>query len=198
MKAPRISRRSFLAASLGLGLGGLLGLGGCHGHRAYPPLPPGVRGLSPKSYAVLALLCDRFVPPWAGHPGAVALGLPLLLAHRLQALPRDQALALHHALESLEDLTWLQGHLLPFTALPPPAQVATLNAWMGGTAGQRQAMAACLRLVAFHHHVQPASFPALGHLGPWVGRVDVGLGLDHRKAMPANPNPHVFAREGPP
>jgi hypothetical protein len=198
VKAPRLSRRSFLAASMGVALGALFGASGCHGHRAYPALPPGLRGLSPKSFAVLRVLCGLMVPPWGGHPGAVDLGLPLALALGLRALPRDQALALHHALESLEELTWFQGHLQPFTALPRAAQEGVIRAWMQGSAGQRQAMAALLRLIAFHHHVQPGSFGALAYAGPWVGRVDVGLGLKNRGAMAANPNPQVFAREAPP
>lgn len=182
---------------VGMGAASLLGLPGCTPSRSYPAPPLPLKHLSVKAYWVLEAVARRLVPAFGGQPGAGDLGVPTFLDYRLAALPKAQVADLNRALESIEDLTWLRLRVKPFTLMGPAEQDAHLRSWQGGTATQGQAFAALLRLVSFHHHVLPRAWVPLGYAGPWVGRVDVGLGKDNRGAMAQNPNPKAFLPFGP-
>lgn len=151
-----------------------------------------LKALTPKTYAVLEAVARRLVPAQSGLPGAGDLGVPTYLDWRLASLPKELVGDLNKALEALEDLTWMRLRFKPFTEMGPTEQDAHLLAWQEGNAEQRQAFNALLRLVAFHHHILPRAWAPIHFAGPWVGRVDVGLGKDNRGPMAANPNPHVF------
>ena len=97
-------------------------------------------------------------------------------------------------LDTLEDLPFLAGSFKPFTTMTPDEQDAYLANWQTSNLGvKRQAFVGLNRLAQMIYYMDARSWPAIGFPGAWVGRLDVGLGLDNQGALAANPNPNVFA-----
>jgi hypothetical protein len=81
-----------------------------------------------------------------------------------------------------------------FSALPVTSRERLLEAWQRGDwPTGRRAFMAWQRAVLMGAFGDPGLQGRIGFDGPWVGRLDVGLGTDNRGAMPAPVNDRVFA-----
>lgn len=193
--APRLSRRRFLQGALVGGAGWIAGsfvLKGCTPTRY---AERDLRFLTAKEWATLEAASTRLLPPTPGRLGARDLAVADA-ADRLfsGANPRLQH-DLKQLLNSLEDMTWLNLRFEPFTTLSAETQDAYLKSWQSSPLGlQRQGFVALAKITAMLAYMNPRSWPQIRYPGPWVGRLNLGTGLDNQADMPANPNPHVFER----
>lgn len=154
--------------------------------------------LTPARWGTLDAAGRILWPDLPGQPGAGGLRAADL-ADKLfaRANPRLQD-DLERLLDGLESLTWTTGRLRPFSALAPADQAAYLAAWRDSPlAIQRRGFAAIARMTGTLSYMQPASWEAIGFPGPWIGRIDIGLGADNQGAMATSPNPNVFTRWEP-
>lgn len=193
----RLTRRAFLRSSFCLAGGALaasLPIAGCSAP-AYSGAPAGLKLFTPRQWAVLDAAARRLVPTAPGRPGGGELGVATS-ADALFSAGNDRLKAdLARLLDTLETMPWLAGRFTPFTRMGPEAQDAYLANWMGSGIGmKRQALAGLDRLVQTIYYMDPRSWEAIHFPGPWVGRLDVGLGLDNQGPLAANPNPHIYDR----
>lgn len=190
-----LNRRTFLCGALvaaGAGLAATLPLAGCASHSYVGP-PGGLVFLSPKQWTVLDAAGRRLWPASHGRPGAGELEVATV-ADRLfsRANPRLKG-DLRQLLDTIEDQTWLALRLTPFTAMTPAEQDAYLATWRDSPVGlMRQAFVGLNRIAGMLSYMAPGSWPAIGYPGPWIGRVDLGLGPDNQGALAANPNPNIY------
>ncbi len=187
-------------AALGIAAGGLatsLPLAGC-----VPAAHPGpgrpLAFLTPARWGTLDAAGRVLWPDLPGQPGAGA-ARAAELADRLFAGAHPTLKGeIAQLLDALGSLTWTTFRFQPFSALAPADQAAYLASWRDAPfAIQRRGFAAVARLTGMLTYMQPASWEAIGFPGPWLGRVDIGLGLDGQGAMAASPNPNVFTRWEP-
>jgi hypothetical protein len=196
MTSNAISRRAFLRSALGLAAGSLaatLPLAGCR--QDDYTAPQSLAFLNAKEWRVLDAAARRLLPAGLERPSggdiSVASHADALFA---QANPRLQA-DIKKLLNSFEDLHLLALKLDPFTAMPAEEQDRYLRAWMESPLGvQRQAFVGLNRISQMLYYMDQRSWPRIGFAGPWVGRLDVGYGLDNQGDNPAPLNPHVFSR----
>jgi hypothetical protein len=178
-----LSRRAFLGRSLALAVS--LPLAGC----SRPPVenaPKDLRFFTPQQWQTLDAAAQRLVP---GVEQAVATTADQLFA---QANPRLKA-DLQKLLDTFENYTFLGGEWGRFSAMSPERQDRYLLNWQASSLGvKRQAFVGLNRLAGMLYYMEPRSWARIGYAGPWVGRIDVGLGLDNQGELAANPNPNVF------
>lgn len=192
-----LSRRAFLKRSLGATAGllaGSLPLAGCAAP-AYDHAPADLKLFTKKEWTVLDAAMRRLAPGAPNRPGAGELGTATFADQLFAgANPRLKA-DLSRLLGAWEDYTFLAGRFGPFTAMAPAEQDAYFANWLeSGLGMKRQAAVGLNRLAAMLYYMDPRAWPAIGYPGPWVGRLDVGLGLDNQGPLAANPNPNVFKR----
>ena len=157
----------------------------------YDGAPAGLKLFNARQWYTLAAATRRLAPAHGGLDTA-------LVADHLFA-PANQRLKdqLFQLLDTLEQWPVLGGSFTRFTAMAPEAQDAYLRNWQTSSVGtKRQAFVGLNRLAQMVTYMDPATWQGIGFDGPWVGRIDVGLGLDNQGELAANPNPHVFARYG--
>lgn len=193
MESPqRHSRRSFLRQALFL-MGGLFALSlplGCR-RVGYPAVGRSLSFFTPKEWTVLDRAVARLVPAAAGARVDVASAADALLSRANPTLQGD----VRRLLATFEDWTWLALRLEPFTAMSPAERDAYLEAWMDSPlAMQRQGFVALNKLAHMLFYMDARSWERIRFAGPWVGRFDVGLGLDNQGELEANPNPNVFRK----
>lgn len=186
-----LSRRRFLQATGLVALSATLPVAGCAPRRY---TTPDLSCFTPGQFAALDAASRRLVPRMGSAPGAGELEIARA-ADRLwaRANPTLQA-DLRQLLTVFEELPAMLGGA-PFSQRSPAAQDAYLRAWETSALWPaRQGFAALNKLVATLFYMDPRSWPSIGYQGPWIGRIDAGLGLDNQQEMPAPVNPHVFAR----
>lgn len=193
MESPtRHSRRSFLRHALFLA-GGLFALSlpvGCE-RVSYPAAGRSLRFFTPKEWAVLDGIVERLLPSVRSVHADVASAADALLSRANPTLQAD----VHRLLATFEDWTWLSLRFKPFTAMSPPERDSYLRAWMESPLGlQRQGFAALNKLAQMLFYMDARSWSLIGFPAPWVGRYDVGLGVDNQGDLAANPNPNVFRK----
>ncbi|MDB5097103.1 MAG: putative oxidoreductase [Cyanobacteria bacterium RYN_339] len=197
MMGTALSRRTFLKRSIGATVGllaGSLPLVACAGP-AYSHAPAGLLLFTPKEWTVLDAAVRRLAPAQPGRPGGGELGTATFADHLFaRANPRLKA-DLSRLLGTFEDYTFLAGRFKPFTMMTPAEQDAYLANWLDSGLGvKRQAGVGLVRLASMLYYMDPGAWPGIRYPGPWVGRIDVGLGLDNQGPMAANPNPNVFRK----
>jgi hypothetical protein len=191
-----VTRRAFLRGLVGLA-GSALAISvpilGCS-HPTYTASPKDLKLFTNKQWSVLDAAAKRLAPAHQrlvdGHDMGVANTADQLFSTGNARLKADLA----RLLDTFEDDPWLAGSWKPFTQMTPQEQDSYLNNWMTSSLGvKRQAFVGLNRLVQMVYFMDPRSWPDIGYDGPWVGRLDVGLGLDNQGPLAANPNPNVFA-----
>lgn len=187
-----LDRRQFLRWSGILALASSVPLVGC-ARATYPPRS--LRFFTPRQWAALDAASRRLIPPQGPLPGAGELGVADAADHLLaKANPTLQA-DLKRLLDLFESFpSWLGG--APFSRRPASEQDALLRGWMEAPLWPvRQGFTALNKLTAMLFYMDPRSWPAIGFAGPWIGRIDLGLGPNNQGDMPSPVNPHVFERE---
>jgi hypothetical protein len=192
-----LSRRAFLKRSFGLGAGLLAGsmpLAGCAAP-SYNHAPADLKLLTKKQWTVLDAAVRRLVPAQADQPGGGALGTATFADHLFAGANPRLKTDLARLLDTFEDYTFLAGRFKPFTTMTAQEQDAYIANWLDSSLGvKRQAGVGLTRLAAMLYYMDPRAWPALHYPGPWVGRLDVGLGVDNQGPLAANPNPNVFKK----
>jgi hypothetical protein len=196
LDAISISRRTFLRGAFGLSAGALalsvplVGLAGCQA--SYPEIPRTLFFFTQAQWATLDAATRRLAPSGPGRLGAgevgVATAADALFAHANPTLQAD----LKRLLDVFEDLSYANWHLTPFTTLDASAQDTYLKSWQIGFVLQRQGFVGLNRLASMIFYMDERSWKQIGFSGPWVGKRDVGLGLDNQGPMAANPNPNIY------
>lgn len=196
---PSIPRRRFLALAFGwsaAGLAATLPLSACQpGGAPAASAPSALRVFSPAEWRTLDAAASRLAPAGAGRLGGggglVANAADALFA---QAPARLQG-ELKQLLQLLEWAPPLSGQWGAFSALSPAAQDAVLASWeQSPLALGRQGFSALSKIATMLYYMDPRAWPAIGYPGPWIGRFDLGFGLDNQGEMAAPLNPNVFAR----
>lgn len=186
-----LGRRQFLQSASLVALAATVPLLGCV-PRSYEAGPHAC--FTPRQFAALDAAARRLVPSWQQHAGAgelqVAAAIDRLWARANPTLQAD----LRRLLDLFEELPALFGGA-PFSDRPPAEQDAILRAWSAAPLWPaRQGFTALNKLVATLFYMDPRSWDVLGFAGPWIGRIDMGLGLDNQGPMAAPVNPQVFVR----
>ena len=165
------SRRRLLQSGLaGAALlsGGALGLALQPGATRDPREPLLV--LSPRAFAVLAAIVDRWCPAAPGLPDGGSLRVPEKVDRLLDRLDPKIAGEVERALLLLENGLaglLLDGRARPFTTLDGDAQDRALERWRtSGLSVRRQAHKAIRGLVDASYWSDPATFPFVGYPGP--------------------------------
>lgn len=183
-----VSRRRFL--SMGLWGGGIAlswSLVGCSSG-SYPAVEGTLRVLSPKQFWVLEAACEAILPDRPGM--ARASDLPRRIdAVFASASPNLQG-EFKQLLDLIEDMPWLNFSFTPFTRQSLSDRQATLGGWEHSRlAIKRLGFQGLKKVISGVFYMQPESWPEIGYPGPWIGRIDVGTGLDNRGNQPClNPN----------
>ncbi|MEB3196326.1 MAG: hypothetical protein VKP62_03895 [Candidatus Sericytochromatia bacterium] len=178
-----VSRRAFLGGLATLSLG--YPLAACS-----PPPAPG-RVLTGPQGDLLEALSEALWPAVHGLPGSrvarVANRAQTLLVHA----PADMQDEVRLLVDTLDRFSWLSGRSGSLSSWPQVQRERYLAGWRDAPlALSARAWAGLVRLTGTLTYMSPASWPAIQFPGPWYGRLDVGVGLDHRRVLGANPNPH--------
>ncbi|MEB3329543.1 MAG: hypothetical protein VKQ33_09960 [Candidatus Sericytochromatia bacterium] len=193
----RLSRRAFLQASVGLAA--TLPLASCG-----PPVQrAGEAALAPGHLATLGLASEVLWPSVDGQPGANGPEVAARAARLLAVAPPKLQGDVRLMLETLDRLAFLGGSLRGLAGLDPTRRRRYLTGWRDlGLAASDRLWAGLVRLTGTLTYMSPTTWPGIGFPGPWVGRLDVGLGLRNERPLSANPNPswdapHPLAQEPP-
>lgn len=191
-----MTRRSFLRLVAGVGAMGLAASLSVGFWPVQVP-PPGfaLKYFSPYELAVVDKAAARIAPADHELPAAAMLDVARkadrLIADRLD--PTMQA-EFHQLLGLFGEVPLLGGRLTPFLSQDPRSADGYLAAWAGSPlALLRQGFSGLRRLCAAIYYADSRSWPAIRYDGPWIGRLDVGYGLDNQgDGPPVNPN--VYAK----
>lgn len=189
MPVRELSRRRFLLACVALA--GTVSLLGCMSVVTEPP--PGLAVLTPRQWTVLDEAARILLPDGPGRKGAGEIPVATLADRLLATADAHLKGQLARLLDAFETMPFLALHCHRFTAMRPSEQEAYLAAWIESPLPMlRQGGIALNKLCAMVFYMDPRSWPQIAFPGPWVGRLDVGLGLDNQGNLPANPNPHIY------
>ncbi|MFZ5438400.1 MAG: gluconate 2-dehydrogenase subunit 3 family protein [Myxococcota bacterium] len=168
----RPTRRSFLQKGL-IG-GALLALGGGTWlalRRSAPVVvPEGLQVLSPREYAVMWALVQRFAPPRDGFPSADSIKTTLAvdgIFAMLEDVTRTELKQLLMLFENALPNFLFGGRTTPFTQLDPTEQDAVLAEWRDSRLPLRRTGYVALRgLVMAAYYGNRATWAPVGYPGP--------------------------------
>lgn len=184
------SRRRFLALSAQGGLGLLalsVPLAGCRGP-VYPP--EGVGIFSAKEATVLGAAVEALLPDRPGMARVRDVGIVGAIAGLLGPINPAIAQDFRQLLDTLDDVPLLSFSLTPFSALGEGDRLKTLEGWgHSWLALKRRGFQGLKKIAASAFYGKSETWHEIGYEGPWVGRIDVGTGLDNQGPQPPlNPN----------
>ncbi len=188
-----MTRREFLLFTTTLALG-LLNGAGARVAGAAVAASPALRCFNQREWATLDALAMVFWPAAAGRPDGRVVGVASACDRLFEGAHPGLQRELKLALWLWEWGPYLHGEWCSFGQLSMESRLRYAEHWRTSAIGLcRRLYVALQRLCAMVYHMQPATWQSMGYGGPWVGRLDVGLGLDNQGAMAANPNPNVLA-----
>ncbi len=172
-RAPSPGRRRLLKLGAGAAVVAAVGGGALRWFRfGYAPLLSPAEhplALSVKEFAVAKAVVEAVTPAEDGLPSGLALGLPQRVDEQVWGAPEGLRDDLQNGLQLLEHGTLLFGYRSRFTALPPAARRACLEAMMGGSNELLRQVAQGLKeLVHLLYYSQPQVWAAIGYEGPYV------------------------------
>lgn len=188
-----LSRRRFLALGTQGGLAllaGSLQLAGCD--RPSPPVAGNLKVFSSKESTILSAAAQALLPDLPGMARVRAVGLVDRIDDLFGRISPAIASDFKQLLNVLEDVPLLSLSLTPFTSLNESERLARLRNWEHSRlALKRRGFQGLKKLAASAFYALPPSWPEIGYPGPWIGRIDVGTGLDNQGHQPPL-NPNVF------
>lgn len=173
------SRRSLLKRGIFggalLSLGGL-GVLGARGSFGVPTPPQSLLVLSPREYAVIVALAERFIPARQGFHTPAQLGTAVACDRVISLLDPTAQVELKQLLMLFENAVTnlvFGGRPTPFTAMTAPEQERVLHDWAHSMLALRRSGYNALRsLVMATHYGNPKTWASAGYAGPPAGHFD--------------------------
>jgi len=158
-----------------------LGAAAPSGCRGYPKPPVGLKFFSDEEYAVFQALA-RAILGLDDDSIDVAAEVDRLVSVMSSSVKRD----IHWMLRIFEHGTHLfdlKGKR--FTRLTREDQEHYLRGWMESSMGARRMVFRALKLLAsLGYYGVPATWPAIGYDGPWLGRIPAERRFSYEKPAP--------------
>ncbi len=187
-----MSRRAFLVRAGGFIVAASLPVGCAEPSFRAPGFE--LRYFSPFEYAVVNRVADRVVPGVHGLPGPGVLGVARQADGVMALLDPSLKAQFHQLLTLFDRVPILAGRLGPFVTQGPRGAEAYLAAWEDSPFEMlRHGFQGLRRLAAAVYYADPGIWGLIGYAGPWVGRIDVGYGLDNQGNGPLV-NPNVYSK----
>jgi len=195
--APTVSRRSVLQALALTGVAALAGsfsLSGCQ--RVVAPAFK-LRSLSAREFRTLERVADCLMPGGSGAPPASACEVARQADAFLAGLNPHTQDDLHLLLKVFDGMPLLAGKWSPILAQDRVGAGEFLAGWERGRLPfMRQGFNGLKRLLVATYFADPRSWDAIGYEGVWVGKRDLGYGVDN-SGWGDLVNPNVYAKFTP-